>query len=182
MVGIRGEGAELELRALLTRHWSATFAANLQRTTVRGPDPSFIVVPPSAVGVAPQDGYGGSYAVFAVSTLRPGDYTDTLIPRYVASPYLTWTGDRHGWGQLGATAGFSAIGATAGILPGAVRLPAYVTANGSGFWQSGPWRVTVNVDNLANTLAFTPVADVYAEVAALPIQGRTWRARLRRAF
>ena len=182
VVGIRGEGAELELRALLTRHWSATVAANLQRTTVRGPDPSFIVVPPSAVGVAPQDGYGGSYAVFAVSTLRPGDYTDTLIPRYVASPYLTWTGDHHGWGQLGATAGFSAIGATAGILPGAVRLPAYVTANGSGFWQSGPWRVTVNVDNLANTLAFTPVADVYAEVAALPIQGRTWRARLRRAF
>ena len=182
VVGIRGEGAELEVRALFSRHWSGTFAANLQRTTVRGPDGSFLVVPPSAVGVAPQDGYGGSYAVYAASTLRPGDYTDTLIPRYVASPYLTWTGDRRGWGRLGVTAGFSAIGRTAGVLPGAVRLPAYVTANASGFWELGPWRVTVNVDNLADTLAFTPVADVYAEVAALPIQGRTWRARLRRAF
>ena len=149
---------------------------------MRGPDGSFIVTPPSAVGVAPQDGYGGSYAVFAVSTLRPGDYTDTLIPRYVASPYLTWTGDRHGWGRLGAAAGFSAIGATSGILPGAVRLPAYLVANASGFYERGPWRVTFNVDNLADKLAFTPVADVYAEVAALPIAGRTWRARLRRAF
>ena len=182
VVGVRGEGAELEVRALLSRHWSATFAANIQRTTVRGPDGSFIVVPPSAVGVSPQDGYGGSYAVYAVSTLRPGDYTDTLIPRYVASPYLTWTGDRRDWGRLGATAGFSAVGRTSGILPGAVRLPAYVVANASGFYELGPWRVTLNVDNLADTLAFTPVADVYAEVAALPIQGRTWRARLRRAF
>ena len=182
VVGVRGEGAELELRALFSRHWSATLAANLQRSTVRGPDGSFIVVPPTAVGVAPQDGYGGSYAVYAVSTLRPGDYTDTRIPRYVASPYLTWTGDRRGWGRLGATAGFSAVGATGGILPGAVRLPAYVVADASGFYERGAWRLTLNVDNLANALAFTPVADVYAEVAALPIAGRTWRARLRRAF
>ena len=182
VVGVLGRGAELELRVLFTRHWSATFAGNLQRSTVRGPDASFLVIPPFAVGVAAEQAYGGSYAVYATSQLRPGDYTNTRIPRYVASLYGAWTGDRHGWGRLGATAGFSAVGATGGILPGAVRLPAYVTANASAFYEQGAWRLTVNVDNLADTLAFTPVADVYAEVAALPIAPRTWRARLRRAF
>ncbi len=182
VVGVLGRGAELELRAVLDRHWSATFAGNLQRSTVRGPDASFLVIPPAAAGVAPQDAYGGSYAVFATSRLRPGDYTNTRIPRYVASLYATWTGDRRDFGRLGATAGFSSVGETGGVLPGAVRLPAYTTANASGFYERGPWRLTLNIDNLSDELAFTPVADVYAEVAALPIAGRTWRARLRRAF
>ncbi len=182
VVGVRGEGAELELRWLIDRRWSATFAGNLQRSTVRGPDGSFLVIPPALAGVAPADAYGGNYAVFATSQLRPGDYTNARIPRHVASLYATWTGDRHGWGRLGATAGFSDVGETAGILPGAVRLPAYVVADASAFYERGPWRMTLNVDNLADTLAFTPVADVYAEVAALPIPGRTWRAKLRRAF
>ena len=182
VVGVLGRGAELELRWAFDRHWSATVAGNLQRSTVRGPDGSFLVIPPAAAGVAPQDGYGGGYAVFATSQLRAGDYTNTRIPRYVASLYATWTGDRRDRGRLGATAGFSAVGETGGILPGAVRLPAYAVANASGFWERGTWRLTLNIDNLADVLAFTPVADVYAEVAALPIAGRTWRARLRRAF
>ena len=182
VVGVRGEGAELELRALIDRHWSATFAGNLQRSTIRGPDGGFLIIPPAAAGVAPVNAYGGSYAVYATSQLRPGDYTNTRIPRYTASLYATWTGDRREWGRLGATAGFSAVGETGGILPGAVRLPAYTAANASAFYERGPWRLTLNVDNLADTLAFTPVADVYAEVAALPIEGRTWRVKLRRAF
>lgn len=182
VVGVLGRGAELELRALLSPHWSATFAGNLQRSTVRGPDASFLVIPPAAAAEAPDRSYGGNYAVYATSQLRPGDYTNTRIPRYVASLYATWTGDRRAWGRLGATAGFSAVGATGGILPGAVRLPAYVTANASVVYEQGRWRLTLNVDNLADTLAFTPVADVYAEVAALPIAPRTFRARLRRAF
>ena len=182
VVGVRGEGAELELRALIDRHWSATFAGDLQRSTVRGPDGGLLVIPPALAGVDGAQAYGGDYAVYATSQLRPGDYTNTRLPRYVASLYATWTGDRRAWGRLGATAGFSVVGATGGVLPGAVRLPAYTTADASAFYERGPWRVTVNVDNLADTLAFTPVADVYAEVAALPIPGRTWRAKLRRAF
>jgi iron complex outermembrane receptor protein len=38
------------------------------------------------------------------------------------------------------------------------------------------------VENLFDRLYFTPVADVYANVAALPGVGRTWRLSLRRAF
>ena len=183
VVANRGEGVELEARALFTRNWSATFAGNLQRTTVRGPDGSTAVIPPSAVGVAPQDGYGGGYYVFALSQLRPGDYTDTLIPRSVASLAGVYTSDRHGWGRAGATLAVTYVGqTTAGVLPGGVRLPDYVKLNASLLYDRGPWTATLNVDNLTDALYFTPVADVYSSVAVLPSVGRTWRASLRRRF
>ncbi|MBE7217112.1 MAG: TonB-dependent receptor plug domain-containing protein [Caulobacteraceae bacterium] len=183
VVGTRGEGAELEARLLLTRSWSFTFAGDLQRTTVRGPDGSTLVIPPSAVGLPGADAYGGGYYVFATSQLRPGDYTDTRLPRKVASAAAVYTSAPHAWGRAGATLSLTYAGATtAGVLPGAVRLPDYAVANLSGFVERGPWRATLNVDNVGDALYFTPVADVYSSVAVLPSVGRTWRLALRRRF
>ncbi len=182
VVGTLGRGVELELRWIVNRTFSLTFAGNDQRTTIKGPDNSFIVIPPSSVGLPGVDGYGGAYAVFATSQLVPGNYTDTLIPRRVASLYGTWTTDRHEWGRAGATLGATSVSRTAGIIPGAVRFPAYWAANASAFVERGPWRVTGNVDNLTDKLYFTPVADVYANVAALPSVGRAFRVALRRSF
>ncbi len=183
VVGTRGEGAELEARLLITRNWSATFAGDVQRTTVRGPDGSTVVIPPALAGVAPTDGYGGGYYVFATSQLRPGDYTDTRQPRSVASLAGVYTSDRHAWGRAGATLALThAAETTAGVLPGAVRLPDYTVVNASAQYERGPWRAVVNVDNLADALYFTPVADVYSPVAVLPSEGRTWRVSLGRRF
>lgn len=182
VVGTLGRGVELELRWVIDRHFSLTFAGNDQRTTIKGPDNSFIVIPSTTAGVSGVNGYGGAYVVYAFSQLRPGDYTDTLIPRTVASLYGTWTSERHDWGRAGATLGLTSVSRTAGIVPNPVRYPAYVTANASGFVDHGPWRLAANIDNLTDDLYFTPVADVYANVAALPSQGRTWRVSLRRSF
>ncbi len=183
VVGTRGEGVELEARLLLTRTFSFTFAGNLQRTTVRGPDGSTQAIPPFAVGLPGADVYGGGYFVFATSQLRPGDYTDTRLPRKVASVAGVYTSQPHAWGRAGTTLALTYAGATtAGVLPGAVRLPDYAVLNASGFLEHGPWRATLNVDNLADALYFTPVADVYSSVAALPSVGRTWRVALRRRF
>lgn len=182
VVGTLGRGVELELRWVIDRHFSLTFAGNDQRTTIKGPDNSFIVIPPSTVGLTGVNAYGGAYAVYSVAQLRPGDYTDTLIPRRVASLYGTWTTDRHDWGRAGATLGVTSVSTTAGVIPGAVRFPAYATAHASGFIERGPWRLSANVDNLTDELYFTPVADVYANVAALPSVGRTWRVSLKRSF
>jgi iron complex outermembrane receptor protein len=180
--GTRAHGIELELRWLATKRLSFTFAGDIQRTRIKGPDSSFIVVPPATVGVAGVNGYGGTYALYTVSTLIPGDYTNTLIPRSVASLYAVYTGPRAEWGQVGATGGFTAVSSTQGIVPGAVRLPAYATVSGSAYLQHGAWRLSVNVDNLLDERYFTPVADVYANVAALPGVGRSWRVALRRGF
>ena len=180
--GSRAHGIELELRWLASKRLSFTFAGDLQRTRIKGPDTSFIVVPPATVGVSGVNGYGGAYALYTVSTLIPGDYTNTLIPRSVVSLFAVYTGPQAQWGRLGGAAGFTAVSSTAGIVPGAVRLPAYAVASASAYVQHGAWRFAVNVDNLLDQRYFTPVADVYANVAALPGVGRTWRASLRRAF
>jgi iron complex outermembrane receptor protein len=180
--GTIGKGLELEVRYLATKQLSFTFAGNLQKTTVRGPDTSFIVIPPTSVGLTGAQGYGGAYAVYSFAGLVPGNYRNTLVPRSVASLYGVYTADRQAWGQWGATLGATYVGRTGGTIPGAVRLPDYATANASAFVQLGDWRVAANVDNLFNRLYFTPVADVYANVAALPGMGRTWRMSLKRAF
>ena len=178
----RGEGVEAEARWLATRTLSFTAALAVQRTTVRGPDGSFVVVPPSLVGVAPVNAYGGSYALYALSGVVPGDYTDTLVPRTVASLYGVYTSERHAWGRAGFTAGVRYASETSGVIPGAVRLPDYALVSASAFLERGPWRLSANIDNLTDALYFTPVADVYANVAALPGEARTWRLGLRRAF
>ncbi len=180
--GTRARGVELELRWLATRRLSFTFAGDVQRTTVKGPDNSFVIVPPATVGVPGVQGYGGAYALYTVSTLVPGDYTDTLIPRSVGSLFAVYTGPTEAWGQFGATLGATHASQTRGVVPGAVILPAYTTVSGSAYLQRGPWRLSANVDNLLDARFFTPVADVYADVAALPGKGRTWRIALRRAF
>jgi iron complex outermembrane receptor protein len=180
--GTRGEGVELELRWIASRRLSFTFAGARQKTRIKGPDASFVVVPPAAVGVAGPQGYGGAYALFALSGLVPGDYVNTLVPRTVASLFAVYTSPRYDWGQVGATFGGVRASSTRGVIPGAVRFPAYTRLDASAFVERGDWRLSLNVDNLTDALYFTPVADVYANVAALPAVGRTWRLSLRRAF
>ena len=180
--GTRARGIELELRWLASDRLSFTFAGDIQTTRIKGPDNSFIVVPPATVGVSGVNGYGGAYALYTVSTLIKGDYTNTLVPRSVVSLFAVYTGPRLPWGQVGATAGVTHVSSTQGIVPGTVRLPAYTVVSASAYLQKGPWRTALNVDNLFNERYFTPVADVYANVAALPGVGRTWRIALRRTF
>ena len=180
--GSIGKGLELELRYLLSERLSFTFAGNLQKSTIRGPDGSFVVIPPASVGQTSVNGYGGAYALYAFSGLVPGNYENTLTPRSVASLYGAYTSERLSWGQWGATLGVTYVDAVRGTIPGGVRLPSYGLINASAFVQVGDWRVSANVDNLADRLYFTPVADVYANVAVLPGVGRTWRVSLKRAF
>ena len=182
VVGTRGEGVELELRWLASKNLSFTFAGDMQRTTVRGPDSGFIVIPSSTAGVSGVNGYGGAYAVYSTAQLRPGNYDQSLIPHAVMSLYGVYTTDRYSWGRAGATLGATSVTRTASILPGGFVLPSYVTVNASGFVEHGPWRLSANIDNLADERYFTPVADVYANVAALPGVGRTWRVALKRSF
>lgn len=182
VTGTRGEGVELELRWLATKNLSFTFAGDMQRTTVKGPDNGFIVIPASVAGVSGVNGYGGAYAVYSTAQLRPGDYDQSLIPHAVMSLYGVYTTDRYSWGRAGATLGATHVSKMASILPGGFVLPDYTTVNASGFIEHQAWRISANIDNLTDERYFTPVADVYANVAALPGVGRTWRIALKRSF
>jgi iron complex outermembrane recepter protein len=184
VMGTRAKGAELELRYVATPNISLTLAAGLQHTTIKGPDHSFAYVPARTYGVAPQNGFGGSYVTFDFSSLpgRAGDYENTLLPHALISPYITWTSDAHPWGVWGATFGGSYVGKTRQTVPGPITYPSYVTLNASAFAQWDVWEADVNVNNLGDARTFTPGADTYANLSALPGLGRLWKVTLKRLF
>ncbi len=182
--GTRAKGVELEVRWLASERLSFTFAGNSQRTTVKGPDTSFQYIPAYTAGVNGAQGYGGSYVVWSFASLpgRSGDYAYTLIPKSVVSLYGTYTSKGYDWGQGGATVGVSHVGRTAGTVQNAVHYPAYALVNASAFVSRGPYTLSINVDNLFDKVYFTPDADTYANLGALPGKGREWRATLKRTF
>jgi len=57
-----------------------------------------------------------------------------------------------------------------------------VTLNASAFAQWDVWEADVNVNNLGDEHYFTPGADTYANLSALPGIGRTWKLTLKRLF
>jgi iron complex outermembrane receptor protein len=181
VMGTRSQGGEAEIRYVVNDNISATLAGSLQHTIVKGPDHSFAYIPARDVGVSPVNGFGGSYVTFDFSTLpgKAGNYEYTLIPHAVISPYLTYTSDEQNWG---ATFGGTYVSQTAQTVPDPIIFPAYVTLNTSAFLRMGRWEADVNVNNLADARYFTPDADVYANLAALPGVGRTWRITVKRDF
>jgi iron complex outermembrane receptor protein len=177
VMGTDSEGGELEIRYVVTDHLSFTFAGSLQHTIVKGPDHSFAYLPAREAGVSPLAGFGGAYVTYDFSSLRPGNYEYSLIPHAVLSPYLTYTEEN--WG---ATFGGTYVSATAQTVPDPIRFPAYVTLNASAFVRLSDWTVAANVNNLAAARYFTPDADTYANLGALPGVGRTWRITVKRTF
>lgn len=182
--GTTSKGVELEVRYLIDDNFSLTFAGNNQQTMVKGPDNSFTYVPWYTVGVSPQNAFGGSYVVWAFSSLagRSGAYEYTLIPDTVASLYGTYSSDDYDWGSWGATLGVTYATETHGTVPGAVVFPDYAVLNGSAFIKSGNLTFTLNVDNITDELYFTPGADVYANLSAMPSRGREFRFSISAEF
>ena len=185
--GTRAKGVELEIRWLASEHLSFTAAGNSQHTTVKGPDLSFQYIPAYTAGVPGAQAYGGSYVVwtFGGPTGLPGrlgDYDYTLIPKSVVSLYGAYTSDKHDWGSAGATLGVTHVTKTSGTVRDAVTYPAYAVVNASAYLARGPYTAELNIENLFDTLYFTPDADTYANIGVLPGKGREWRVTLKRSF
>ena len=181
VIGTRSQGGEAELRYVMNENVSLTLAGSMQHTLVKGPDHSFAYIPARDAGISPVGGFGGSYVTFDFSTLpgRSGNYEYSLIPHTVISPYVTYTSDDQKWG---GTFGGTYVSHTAQTVPDPIVFPAYVLLNASAFLRMGAWEADINVNNLAGERYFTPDADTYANLAALPGLGRTWRITLKRAF
>lgn len=182
--GTRAKGVELEVRYLASEHLSFTFAGDLQHTEVKGPDTSFAYIPYYVAGVSPQNAFGGTYVVWNFNSLpgRAGDYAYTLIPHAVASLYGTYTSSDYSWGKVGGTFGATSVSKTAQTVQNPITYPEYTVASLSMFYEKGPFTALLNVDNLFDKLYFTPAADSYANLAALPGHGREWRLTLKRKF
>jgi iron complex outermembrane receptor protein len=57
-----------------------------------------------------------------------------------------------------------------------------MTVNASLFAQWDVWEANLNVNNLGDERYFTPNADTYANLGALPGLGRMWKVTLKRLF
>ena len=149
------------------------------RITPVSPPNSFAYIPARTAGVSPVNGFGGTYVSFNFSSFPgpAGNYEYTLIPHAVVSPYVTYSGDH--WG---ASFGGTYVSATTQTVPDPLHFPSYVTLNASAFVALDDWRMALNVNNLTDARYFTPDADIYANLAALPGVGRTWRISVRRSF
>lgn len=182
--GSKATGLELEIRWLATEHLSFTFAGNNQRTEVKG-RAGFSYLPAFAVGVSPVNAFGGAYITFDAGGVYPTlaqGYKYSLIPDTVASLFAAYTSSVYDWGRAGGTVGFTSVSKTSGYVPNAVVLPSFTTVNLSTFYETGPYTVTANIDNLFNKLYFTPLGDSYSNLAVLPGRGREGRVTLKRTF
>ncbi len=186
VVGTVGRGAELELRYLATKNLSFTFAGDVQKTTITGPDTSYYIVPCSVYGnTDPTQYYGGACASYnGVAGLgQTGNYKDGTIPDSVVSLFGTYTTDKYDWGQAGATLGATHVTSTTGKITNvSVKYPAYTLVQASAFYALGDVQVSLNVDNLFDETYFTPLADLYSDAAVLPGTGREWRIALKYKF
>jgi iron complex outermembrane recepter protein len=188
VVNTVGKGEELEIRWVATRNFSLTFAGNLQHTEVIGPDESFQYIPAYTVCGASfaceVASYGGAYVVYNFNSLpgRSGNYAYGPIPHSVDSLYLNYISDEHVWGRVGMTIGSTYTSKTSGTVQNAVVYPSYFLENLSLFYQYRKTEVDFNVDNLTNQLYFTPDADTYVNMGALPGVGREWRVTLKQRF
>lgn len=185
VVATVAKGVEVEARWLATDNLSFTLAGNSQKTTVKGPDASFLYIPVWATGLDPVDGYGAAYAIynFAQSPVgQSGDYESKQIPKTVVSLFGSYVSDQYDWGQFGVTAGITAVSETAGKLANPIVLPAYETVNLSAFYSFQDYEVAFNVDNLFDELYFQPVTDTYSDMAVLPGKGTEYRVTFKKRF
>ena len=178
-----GKGVELEMRYLATDNLSFTFAGNAQQTKILGSYNAFYYFRPEDFGLDPIDYYGGALAVYDFSDMAgftgnsyyAGEIEDRRIPEIVASLFATYTTDQYSWGQLGATAGVKYVSETAGLSANPVHYPDYYLVQASAFADFYDWKVQLNVNNLFDEEYFTPLQDLYGDIAALPGKGREWR-------
>lgn len=182
-IGTIAKGFEAELRYVINDNYSLTMSGDMQHTQITG-DTSFAYIPARLMGVSGEDGFGGTYVVWDKSTLSgwSENYSDTLIPHMSLSAYGSYTTDPHPWGEAGLTFGGTYVSRTRQDIPDPLIFHPYMVLNMSAYVKRGDWKLALNINNLTDKLYFTPDADSYANLGALPSKGRMWRLKLESAF
>ena len=104
-----------------------------------------------------------------------GEIEDRRIPEKVLSLYGTYTTDQYAWGHAGTTWGVRYVSETAGLAANPVKYPDYFLVQASAYVDFQSWKLALNVDNVFDEEYFTPLQDLYGDVAVLPGKGREWR-------
>ena len=186
----KSKGIEAELKYLINDHFSFTGSFTHQDTRISAPgacgsgNGEFVVLPPSRLVIAPEDGYGGLFAALNASCLNElqNGYERNTAPDWIASGFLTYTAPRIQDIAIGATLGGVYVSETGGKIENAIVLPDYFLTQASAYLDFDHIRIVAHVSNLLNQRYFIPVQNVYEEVGALPGPGRQFSISLKARF
>ena len=141
----RTKGLEVEARAAVHRKVSFTGAYTWQKPEQLN-IPFLLGIPPSLLGVAPENGYGGRFVGLASIFNVEAPVPVPGQPPHVGSVFGTYAFRR----DAGVTLGTTIVSAVNAGYVSDVRLPAYSVWRGSVYFQRAGWGINVGVNNLFN--------------------------------
>jgi iron complex outermembrane recepter protein len=160
------KGTELEGRYAPTKTLSFTAAATWQKTTMKAA-PFFLGIPPSALGLTPEQIYGGRFVGLG-TTLGVPTPIEAPTPQKVFSLGTTYTSPK-GWG--GSFGGTYVSSFYAGFLQ-QIKLPEYTTYRAALFYNKGPWSFRINANNIFDEKSYAPQF-LFWDTFISPSQGPT---------
>jgi iron complex outermembrane receptor protein len=145
----KSKGAELELRAFLLRRLTLTGAFTWQEPQELNA-PFLLDIPPTLLGLTPEQAYGGKFEGVANIFPHTGAYAVAGQPHWVASPFGTLNVTKNVGFLLGTT-WVSAV--EAGYVSGVI-LPSYALWRGSVFYRKEKYQVNFDVNNMFDAKYF----------------------------
>ena len=176
-LAVRGEGVELDLRAVPTERLALFFVATRSRIYRDPLTARYIFAPPSITGLPPEAQYGG-----AIGTVLPGD--DPRFRERGALPEFTvGIGGSYRFRSVTVNLNASRVGEAWSGVGRSVRLPAYTLVNASAVAKLGAWEARLGVNNALDELYFQGnFPEIFGDAIVLPQLPRHWRLTLTRRF
>jgi len=143
------KGVEGEVRAFLARRLSLTGTITWQDPTPLNV-PFLLGIPPSLLGLAPEQAYGGRFIGLAYIFGGKAPYKVGGQPHWVTSPFATVNVTKN----AGFTLGTTWVSSVNSGFVSSVKLPSYSVWRGGVFYQKGPYHVTLAMNNLFDKTYF----------------------------
>ena len=176
-LAVRGEGIELDLRAVPTERLALFFVATRSRIDRDPLAARYIFAPPSITGLAPEDQYGG-----VIGTVLPGN--DPYFQERGALPEFTiGMGGSYRLREFTINVTASRVGQAWSGVGRSARLPAYTLVNASAVAKRGPWEARLGINNALDELYFQGnFPQIFGDAIVLPQLPRHWRLTVTRRF
>ena len=146
----RTKGAEAELRAAVSRKFSVTGAFTWQDPEQLN-IPFLLGIPPSVLGLTPQQAYGGRFIGDAGIFGIKAPVKVAGQPPVVFSVFGTYTPLKN----IGVTIGTTGVDKVKAGYVGPVVLPSYAVWRGSIFWSHDKYSINLAANNLGDSHYFT---------------------------
>ena len=145
----RTKGVELEVRAFFKKRFSVTGAMTWQ-DPVQLNAPFLLGIPPSLLGLTPQEAYGGRFIGLASTFGLTSPYQVGGQPHWVISPFVTMNVTKN----IGFTVGTTWASSVKTGFVSDVVLPSFAVWRGSVFYERGKYRLNLALNNMFDKTYF----------------------------